>query len=114
MIKCIQQKQQQFQQQLQQQPQQLQGYFGNFFQNVQTHLAQTHLAFSDERLAPEKFLRSSVALHYSSALPIQLVSLISLTAVKNIPLATAVLLIAASMVDNLSGVRKLGANSGET
>ena len=40
--KCIQQKQQQ----LQQQSQQLQGYFGNFFQNIQTHLAQTHLAFS--------------------------------------------------------------------
>ena len=33
-------------QQLQQQPQQLQGHFGNFSQNVQTHLAQTHLALS--------------------------------------------------------------------
>ena len=39
MIKCIQQKQQQLQQQLQQQPQQLQGHFGNFFENVQAHLA---------------------------------------------------------------------------
>ena len=39
-------KQQQPQPQLQEQPQQLQGHFGNFFQNVQTHLAQTHLAFS--------------------------------------------------------------------
>ena len=46
MIKCIQRKQQQLQQQLQQQPQQLQGHFGNFFQNVQTHLAQIDLAVS--------------------------------------------------------------------
>ena len=53
MIKCIQQKQQQ----LQQQPQQLQGHFGNFFHNVQTHLAQTHLAFSD----PTAFRRSCLS-----------------------------------------------------
>ena len=46
-MKCIQQRQEQLQQQLQQQPQQLKGHLGNFFQHVQTHLAQTHLAFSE-------------------------------------------------------------------
>ena len=43
----MQQKQQQKQQQLQQQAQQVQGHFGTFFQNVQAHLAQAHLVFSD-------------------------------------------------------------------
>ena len=43
------QQKQQKQQQLQQQPQQLQGHFGNFFEKVQTHVAQAYLAFSKVR-----------------------------------------------------------------
>ena len=45
-IKYMQQTKQQKQQQLQRQPQQLQGHFGNFFEKVQTHVAQAHLVVS--------------------------------------------------------------------
>ena len=47
----MQQEQQQKQQQLQQQPQQLQGHFGKFGENVQAHLAQARVTFSDDRFA---------------------------------------------------------------